>query len=82
MKLADDGSGDVIVRLYEPLGGRTAGSLVPGFAARESIEVDLLERPLAKTTGALGPSLDGASDVRLRPFQVLTVRIRRDGVTL
>jgi alpha-mannosidase len=77
VKLADDGSGDVIVRLYEPLGGRTAASLVPGFAARELLEVDLLERPLEKITGALGPLRDGASELRLRPFQVLTVRIRR-----
>jgi alpha-mannosidase len=77
VKLADDGSGDVIVRLYEPLGGRTCGSLVPGFAARELLEVDLLERPLEKAAGALGPLRDAASEVRLRPFQVLTVRIRR-----
>ncbi len=77
VKLADDASGDVIVRLYEPLGGRTAGSLIPGFAARELLEVDLLERPMEKPTGALGPLRDGGSELRLRPFQVLTVRIRR-----
>jgi alpha-mannosidase len=76
VKLADDGSGDVIVRLYEPLGGRITGSLVPGFAASELLEVDLLERPVARSTGALGPLHDGAAQLRLRPFQVLTARIR------
>jgi alpha-mannosidase len=77
VKLADDGSGDVVVRLYEPLGGQTGGSLVLGFAASELLEVDLLERPLSQATGALGPLRAGASKLRLRPFQVLTVRIRR-----
>ncbi len=77
IKLAEDGSGDVIARLYEPLGGRTEGSLVPGFAARELLEVDLLERPVKRATGALGSLRNGASALRLRPFQVLTVRIRR-----
>lgn len=76
VKLADDGTGDVIVRLYEPLGGRTTGSLVPGFAASELLEVDLLERPVARSTGALGMLRDGAAQLRLRPFQVLTARIR------
>jgi alpha-mannosidase len=77
VKLADDGSGDVVVRLYEPLGGQTTGSLVPGFPAGELLEVDLLERPAEKATGAVEPLRDGASQLRLRPFQILTVRIRR-----
>ena len=80
VKLADDGSGDVIVRLYEPLGGQTTGALVPGFAATDLVEVDLLERPTAMASGALGPFTDGASQVRLRAFQVLTVRMRRVAV--
>jgi len=76
VKLADDGSGDVVVRLYEPLGGHTACSLAPGFAATALLEVDLLERPIAES-GALGPLIEGAAELRLRPFQVLTVRIAR-----
>src|SRR5579875_1267689 len=77
VKLADDGGGDVIVRLYEPLGGRTGCSLVPGFEASEVHEVDLLERPVTTPSGALGPLAEGSAELRLRPFQVLTVRIRR-----
>jgi alpha-mannosidase len=81
VKLADDGSGDVVVRLYEPLGGRTTGSLVPGFAAGEMLEVDLLERPISEGgTGAVGRVVDGTSKLSLRPFQVLTVRVRRAAV--
>jgi len=79
VKLADDGSGDVVVRLYEPLGGQTTGVLVPGFPAGELLEVDLLERPVDTPTGALSPDRDGSAQLRLRPFQVLTARIRRAG---
>jgi alpha-mannosidase len=77
VKLADDGSGDVVVRLYESLGGHAVSSMVLGFAASALVEVDLLERPLDTTTGALGPFQDGSVELRLRPFQILTVRIRR-----
>jgi alpha-mannosidase len=77
VKLADDGSGDVIVRLYEPLGGQTAGSLVPGFIADDVAEVDLLERAVPTGSGALGPYRDGSAPLRLRPFQVITLRVRR-----
>ena len=45
VKLADDGSGDVVVRLYEALGARTAVRLDLGFAASAVTETDLLERP-------------------------------------
>jgi alpha-mannosidase len=77
VKLADDGSGDVVARIYEPLGGHTVTSLVPGFAAAALAEVDLLERPLQAASGALGELADGSAELRLRPFQVLTVRIGR-----
>lgn len=69
VKLADDGSGDVIVRVYESLGRRTVGSLTVGFEHREVREVTLIE-----------DDLEGArvgSDLKLRPFEVRTVRITR-----
>ncbi|MFC9983826.1 alpha-mannosidase [Microbacterium keratanolyticum] len=69
VKLADDGSGDVIVRVYESLGRRTVGSLKVGFEHREVREVTLIE-----------DDLEGArigSELKLRPFEVRTVRITR-----
>ncbi len=77
VKLADDSSGDVVVRLYEPLGGHTTSALTLGFPAAELREVDLLERPLRPASGALGDLAGGSAQLRLRPFQVLTVRIVR-----
>jgi alpha-mannosidase len=75
VKAADDFSGDVIVRLYESLGGRAVAVLTAAFPVMGVEVVDLLERPLA---GAARVSLDGRSvEVSLRPFQVLTLRWRR-----
>lgn len=69
VKLADDGSGDVIVRLYESLGRRTVGTVTAGFEHREIREVSLIE-----------DALDGArtgGELSLRPFEVRTLRILR-----
>ncbi len=72
LKLADDQSGDVIVRLYESTGGRSRGTITPSFTATSATEVDLLERHLADRT------LDnGAVALDLRPFQILTLRLKR-----
>ncbi|MGH8777267.1 MAG: glycosyl hydrolase-related protein, partial [Jiangellaceae bacterium] len=46
IKLADDRSGDVVVRLYEGLGGRATGHLIPAFPVTAVTETDLLERPI------------------------------------
>ncbi|MFJ7175482.1 alpha-mannosidase [Streptomyces massasporeus] len=72
VKLADDASGDVVVRLYESRGGRATGTLRAGFPLAGAQITDLLERPLqdAEIT-------DGAVAVALRPFQILTLRLRR-----
>ena len=54
VKLAEDGSGDVIVRLYESLGQRSAGRLTANFPATGVQAVDLLERPVDATGVAAG----------------------------
>jgi alpha-mannosidase len=75
VKLADDGSGDVVVRLYEALGGRAAARLRPSFAVAGAQVTDLLERPM--DDGEVPLDADGGVPVALRPFQVLTLRLRR-----
>lgn len=69
VKLADDRSGDVIVRVYESLGRRATGSLSVGFAHRGIREVSLIEDELdAPRTGEA---------LSLRAFEVRTLRIAR-----
>jgi alpha-mannosidase len=75
IKLADDRSGDVVVRLYESLGGRATTVLRTGFELAGAESVDLLERPQAG--GGLPVSEDGGVALSLRPFQVLTIRLQR-----
>ncbi|WP_428951630.1 alpha-mannosidase [Streptomyces sp. cg35] len=75
VKLADDGSGDVVVRLYETAGGRARTSLRLGFPAASVTATDLLERPLADA-----PALtveDGEVALSLRPFELVTLRFGR-----
>ncbi|WP_309059550.1 glycoside hydrolase family 38 C-terminal domain-containing protein [Streptomyces sp.] len=75
VKLADDGSGDVVVRFHEAHGGRARATLTTGFAAADVQVTDLLERPLADTEP---PGLDdGRIRVRLRPFELMTLRLKR-----
>lgn len=75
VKLADDGSGNVVVRVYEALGGRARARLTLGFAASGVQTTDLLERPLPDGTAV--PDADGAVALELRPFQILTLRFHR-----
>ncbi|MFB8398582.1 alpha-mannosidase [Streptomyces yangpuensis] len=76
VKLAEDRSGDVVVRLYESRGGRARAVLTADFPVAEAVESDLLERALAGTAVA-APAADGTVALTLRPFQILTVRLRR-----
>jgi alpha-mannosidase len=68
VKHAEDGSGDVVIRLWEACGGRARGLLDPGFAVASAAVTDLLEDAVAP--------LDSLA-VELRPFQILTVRLTR-----
>ena len=75
VKLADDRSGDVIVRFYESLGGRASAVVRPGFPVAQAQIVDLLERPVGASR--LTPGDDGRIELALRPFQILTLRLAR-----
>ena len=73
VKLADDGSGDVVVRLHEAHGGRARATLTADFEVADVSATDLLERPLPEP-----PSREGARvALRLRPFELVTLRLRR-----
>jgi alpha-mannosidase len=70
VKLADDRSGDVVVRLYESRGGRARTTLAAAFPVGAVHETDLLEDPVAAH-----PVDGGRVALTLRPFQVLTLRL-------
>jgi len=73
VKMADDDSGDLVLRVYESQGQRSKSRLRLGVdAARVSI-CDLHERPIAE-----GPPIgvsDRGLELDLRPFQILTLRV-------
>ncbi|MFF5290648.1 alpha-mannosidase [Paractinoplanes globisporus] len=70
VKLADDRSGDLIVRVYESLGRRASGTLRVHAGVRSAHTATLLERPE-------GPELPAADaiELRLTPFEVRTIRL-------
>ncbi len=74
VKLAEDGSGDVIVRVYESLGERSAGQVKANFDVTSVQTVDLLERRAAAPGVVAGP---GTAELSLRPFQLVTLRFAR-----
>jgi alpha-mannosidase len=80
VKLAEDGSGDVVVRLYESLGQRSTGALKANFPGKKVQATDLLERPAdapgVKTAGGK-PGTGLGAELSLRPFQLVTLRFVR-----
>jgi alpha-mannosidase len=91
VKMADDGSGDIILRMYEPAGGEARGVLHVCDELRGARigETDLLEVELSGGNGP-GTELPRALDavdlqplqaegarISLMPFQLATLRLRR-----
>lgn len=78
VKLAEDRSGDLIVRLYEARGARAHGRFSVGANVGQMRETDLLERPRDET-GTILSVADNAAELRLRPFQLVTLRVSLSG---
>ena len=83
MKLADDGSGDLIVRAYEAAGGQADATLhiCPALAGASVHETNVLEGddlaadlPVALQDGR--QNAEGAT-LHFGPFQLATLRITR-----
>ena len=80
VKLAEDRSGDVIVRLYEALGNHSAASLHTTFPWRDVVEVGLLE----ESCDAVKPTISAVKgpkhgelaqiDMMFAPYQIVTLR--------
>ncbi|MCH9274728.1 glycosyl hydrolase-related protein [Bifidobacterium amazonense] len=85
VKLADDGSDDLIVRLYEAAGGNATATLrLDGALAGATVEETTImeepglpeDLPRALAAGDGPVSAEGAA-ITLAPFQLATLRIRR-----
>jgi len=72
VKLAEDRSGDLVVRLYEARGGRARTAVTFGVPVSAAWTTDLLERD----RGQQRWDGDGAVDLELRPFEIVTLRVR------
>jgi alpha-mannosidase len=72
VKLAEDGSGDLVVRLYESRGGRAHTTLTFDGTAAVIESTDLLERVLADEPCGTG----GSVELPFRAFQLRTIRFR------
>jgi len=70
VKLADDGSGDLVVRLYEALGDRSDVTVSMREPITGAARCNLLEEPLGTTE-----ALDGIVVLTLRPFELVTLRL-------
>lgn len=71
VKLAEDGSGDVVVRLYESRGTRATATVRADFPHDSAVRTDLLERAVDD------PEPTGDVRLTLRPFQIVTLRFHR-----
>ena len=71
VKRADDGSGDLVVRGYEAYGGHRRARLRVVLPFATASRTDLLERPRRDV-----PVEDGAVCLELRPFELVTLRLR------
>lgn len=76
VKLAEDRSGDLVVRAYEARGARAFGRITVDASVSRIVETDLLERGIAEPT-ALAAVDGAAAELRLRPFQIVTLRVAR-----
>jgi alpha-mannosidase len=72
LKLAEDNSGDVIIRLVELYGSRGTATLQTGFTVKSATVCDLLERPLSDIP------LAGTDTIKpdYAPYQIQTVRLK------
>jgi alpha-mannosidase len=72
VKLADDGSGDLVVRLHEAVGDRRAVTLRSDRRIAAASRCNLLEEPTAGLEVG-----DGIVALTLRPFELVTLRLTR-----
>ncbi|TFG72396.1 MAG: hypothetical protein E4H27_02710 [Anaerolineales bacterium] len=71
VKPAGDGSGDIVVRLYEAKRMTVQTVLLTSLTVASSVLTDMLENPIADVV----PVLDGEIPISFTPFEVKTIRL-------
>ncbi|WEV69807.1 glycosyl hydrolase-related protein [Bifidobacterium sp. ESL0775] len=77
VKMAEDQSGDVVVRLYEASGTSSHAHLSTGFPYQEVREVGLLESECDAVQNAVTEQDGSVIGLSLHPFQIVTLRFCR-----
>ena len=72
IKPADDGSGDLVVRLWETRGASTVGTMSISRPSGTAVQCNALEEPMDSPPLSIN---DGIIAVQLAPFQIQTLRI-------
>jgi len=72
VKLADDGSGDLVVRFHEAVGNRARVTVATPDRVTGAWRCNLLEEQVSGEEVS-----DGVVTLTLRPFQIVTLRLRR-----
>ncbi len=71
VKPAEDGSGDLIIRLYEAVHNATQCNLAIALPYKQAVETDMLEK-----AGKTLKSHNGSLHLKFRPFEIKTVRLK------
>jgi alpha-mannosidase len=71
VKPAEDGSGDIVIRLYESKRSAVRCEIAAGLPFREAWEADMLERPVRRIA-----SSGGAIGLSFRPFEIKTLLLK------
>ena len=72
VKLAEDGSGDMILRLYESMNGTRRAVLSSAFAFDQAWLCNMLEEPKTELKAE-----KNQVELNLHPFEILTLRLQR-----
>ena len=72
VKLAEDGSGDLVIRLYESMGGARTAIVHPFLPFSAACTCSLAEDPLRVL-----PVTDSTVTLSFRPFEIVTLRLSR-----
>ncbi len=70
VKLSEDGTGDLVIRMYESMGGTRTAVIHPFLPFSAVCLCSLEEEP-----GELLPVRDGTFTVSFRPFEIVTLRL-------
>lgn len=71
VKPAEDGSGDIVIRLYESAHNATRCNLSVGIPFKKAFETDMLENSGREIT-----TKDGSMILGFRPFEIMTLRLK------